>query len=264
MAATSASKPVNPALEKNWRDFIHYLRIARLDAALSYGKAIVDSKPDPADLYRLSISTENYLETLQRAEKQAELKDTITAIRQLIEEGYKKVNRDPQQIAGAIKMLSGTLRARTIGQDRLVESGEFAVPQLIAAMEEQQMPVAQKDEIAFVLVKMGLPAVRPLCAALGTPQADVRLSVCQALGKIGYPQAAPYLRRVLALDNIDSVKAAAQTALVAVTGDVARVINPWRSISTSLPKSITRARNRSGPTAATTSPTCGTTRAAWG
>jgi HEAT repeat protein len=220
-ASAPATKATTAALTQNWTDFIHYLRIARADAALSYGKAILDSKPDPAEVYRLSVQTENYIETLQRAEKMPGLAETISAIRKLVEEGYKKVNRDPVQIAKAIDMLGGALRQTMIGSDRLLTSGEYAVPQLIAKLENPAATVPQKDQIGFVLAKMGLPAVRPLCAALASPKPEVRIAICQALGKIGYWHAAPYLRRLLAEKDLDAVKAAAESALVMVTTDPA-------------------------------------------
>lgn len=219
-AATAPStKPGSATLAQNWSDFIHFLRIARADAALAYGRAIIESKPDPAEVYRLSVQTEGYIETLQRAEKLPEMVETIAALRKLVEQGYKQVNRDPEQIANAIKMLGGPLRQTMIGSDRLLESSEYAVPQLIARLEDPAAPAQQKDQISFVLAKMGLPAVRPLCAALSTPTPQVRITICQALGKIGYWHSAPYLRRVLAGQDLDSVKAAAETALVAVTGE---------------------------------------------
>ena len=210
----------SPSIAQSWRDFIHYIKIARPEAALAYGKALVDAKPDPRVVYRLSVETEDVVGTLARGERLEGLADTIERLRELVEEGYRQESRDPAQIAKAIEMLTGNLRQQSIARDRLKASGEYAVPQLIHELSDSKASLLLRNQISSVLSAMGRPSVRPLCAALASPNAGVRAVVCLSLGKIGYWHAAPALRAVLDDPNeAAGVKEAAAVALATVTVD---------------------------------------------
>ena len=208
------------AVARNWSDFIHFIRVARPDVALSYGQAIIQAKPDPRVVYELGEQTDDVIADLVRGQKLEGLADTVKEIRRLMEEGYRLESRDPQRISKAIDMLDGTLRQSLIGANRLKNSGEYAVPQIIYRLGDADTPLAVRNSLSEVLAQMGRPAVRPLCSALKSPDPSVRSVVCKALGKIGYWHAAPYLRSVLASDELARVKAAAAKALETVTGDL--------------------------------------------
>ena len=44
---------VPATLADNWNDFLHYTKIGRFDLAKGYGQAILQSKPNPAELFKL-------------------------------------------------------------------------------------------------------------------------------------------------------------------------------------------------------------------
>lgn len=218
-AATAPAAAPTAEIAELWGDFIHYIRLARADMALSYGSAIVNAKADPREIYRLSLDKPDTLEILGRGEKLEGLADTVVAVRKLVEDGYRLESRDPEQIAKSIDMLGGILRQYQIGAERLQASGEFAIPQLIQRLGDSKTTSQMRDRIISVLPTMGKDIIRPLSAALACPDPSVREVVCRVLGQIRYWQGAPYLRAVLAdPKELDRVKTSATAALIEVAG----------------------------------------------
>ncbi|NQU76593.1 MAG: HEAT repeat domain-containing protein, partial [Planctomycetes bacterium] len=233
IAGALADEAVEPAtgqasaVDQQWKDFVYYVQVARPEAALAFGKAIVESEVDPRVVYQLSVQTENVVDVLARGEKLEGLGEIITDLRKLIEQGYRLNSRDPEQIAKAIEMLGGSPRQIQIGAERLIESAEYAVPQMIQRLGDPKASLLLRIQLTNVLGRLGRSAVRPLCAALAAPDPGVKEVVCQALGEIGYWHSAPYLRALLADENeIPPVKAAAKAALIAVTNDKAADAKP--------------------------------------
>ena len=224
-----AASTATSSISRNWDDFVYYIQIARPDGALSHGKAIVEADPavDPREVYYLSIKTDSVVDILARGEKLPGLADVIQKMHAIIESGYKLVNRDPAEISKAIEKLGGNLRERSNATDRLVGSGEYAIPQLIARLGDAKIPAPQRDQIMFILGKMGKAGVRPLSVALESPDPAIRMVVCQALGRLEYRHSAPYLRALLANpQELVRVKASAETALQLVTNDPAAGSKP--------------------------------------
>ena len=206
-------------LAGQWRSFLHYIRMARTDVAESYGKAILESKPDPRELYRLSIKTAGSADTLTRALRTEKLKPIVEKINKLISEGAMAVRTDPAEIARWIKNLDSHLRARTIAVERLKNSGEYAVPQLVAILRNAKTSVSQRERVIDILPKLGRDAVRPLVAALVVTDPIVRLNICRALGKIGYPHAAAALKDVASEKDVPGrVRDAALGAVASCVG----------------------------------------------
>ncbi len=217
--AMAADSAVAASAAQNWRDFIHFIRIARPDAALSYGKALLGADVDARDLYRLSVETDGAYKTLAQGANLEGLGETVEAVRALIEEGYRLESRDPELIDQAIKLLSGHIRQYATGSDRLKASGEYAVPQLVRRLADPATTPLLRDRIATVLPQMGKDVVRPLSEALVVGEPTAREIIAQSLGQIGYWHAAPYLRAMLDNpDELDRVKNAARASLIAVTG----------------------------------------------
>lgn len=216
-----AQDDANEVIASQWNDFIDFIRVARPDAALANGQAILQANPDPRLIYRLSTETAALDSILARGQRLEGLAETVADIRDLIEEGYRLQKQDPQQIRQAIALLEGQARQYAIGSERLIESGEYALPLLVETLRSPQTSLLMTERIRSVLPRMGLSAVRPLCEALEAPEAKVKEIVCQALGEIGYSQAAPYLLTVVRDPaEVDTVRSAARAALIQVTGDV--------------------------------------------
>lgn len=211
-----------PSLSTMWADLIHYIKIARTDAALANAQGIVQSNADPIEVYRLSVQTPDYLSVFTRGQALPGLAEPLGQIRALVEQGYQQEARDPQRIAQAVEMLSGSLRQYQIGAERLTGSGEYAVPQLVQRLSDPATSQVLRDRIANVLPMIGREAVRPLVAALQTQDPALKQAIARALGQIGYPSAAPYLRAIVADPQAEqTVRETAAAALVNIGGQEA-------------------------------------------
>ncbi len=215
------------SVAKQWGDFIHYIKVLRPEAALANGQAILTASPavDPSVIYKLSLA-EGAQTALNRAERVEGLAPTVKAMRALIEKGHKMLRRDHREISRSIELLGGSLRQYIMASERLAESGEYAVTQLVREIGNPE-PKAPINRIIPVLLKIGKEAVRPLSSALATENPAVRQIICQTLGQIGYWHSAPYLRALVDdASQTDDVRKAAKAALIAVTDDPEAAAKP--------------------------------------
>jgi HEAT repeat protein len=216
----AASAPVDSArLASLWEDFIHGIKVAREEMALSNGQAILEQSAAAREVYLLSVKTGDVDAVLARGEKLAGMAPVIEGIRKLIERGYHAERSDPTQIANSIDMLPKSLRAYEIAASRLAVSGEYAMPQLIAKLTSPQTPASLVERIVTVLPRVGKEAVRPLCEALGSSDDRLLEIVANALGQIRYPDAAPYLKELLERQGVlDRTRQIVTAALMACAG----------------------------------------------
>lgn len=203
-----------------WSDFIHYITLARTDVARSYGQAILKKQPKPQDVYALSMKTPNAQKRLSDAAAQSpELKKIVESIRALIEQGYQAERGNPEQIVKTIQDLGGGLRAYENAAQRLVVSGEFALPQLVQKLGAANTPGELKQRIVNVLVRMGKDAVNGLNASLSTDNDEMQVQLSGVLAKIGYKQAVPYLKELSIRKGVtDSTRAKVCDALATLIG----------------------------------------------
>ena len=181
-------------------DFVHYTMIARTDLALAKGQALLESGVTNAELALLVEEGEIDFEqrfdaAVGRGLMVAELEPLVADITRRVELGRLELARDGDRIDHAIGMMIGTQRQKMLANGRLEAAGEFAVPALLQVItdgREDRLQLASRD----MLLEIGLHAASPLCAAL--PELDPRSQrmVCEILGEIRYPHAAPYLREL--------------------------------------------------------------------
>ncbi|GAF74633.1 unnamed protein product, partial [marine sediment metagenome] len=170
----------------------------------------------------LSIQSEDTYKVLARGLRLAELKPVIGQVRKMIEAGYEEMRKDPAEIKKSIAMLVKSVRAYEIGKDRLVLSGEYAMPQIVRTLMDPKIEPLLRERLIMVLPKMGKPAVLPLSVALQCKQPHLQEIFSEALGRIQYPHAGPRLREFLERKNLlKPVRSAAALALVSCVGRAA-------------------------------------------
>ncbi len=219
-ATAPAAGTVDPKLKGLWENFLHYILILRPDAAESYGKAIIQAKPDPRQLYRLSVKEKKSDRTLAQGRRNKRLTKVIDEITAVIDRGALEVRRDPQEIRRWIQNLAGAGRAFLNAQDRLRKSGEYAVPQMMAALAAADTPDLLRERISVVLPRLGKDAVRPLNEALASKDPHVQEAAARALGKIGYPHACAHLQELARRKGVlKPIRDAALGALAACGGE---------------------------------------------
>ena len=193
-APAAGEKAADEKLAQTWENLIHYIRIAQEQAALSHGKALLAAGATPSEIYYLSARTPGSLAALVRGRQLKGMKEITDQLLKIIEQGYKTERSDPEQIRKAIELLGGTMRAYRRGRDRLVVSGEYAIPQLLRKLEEPEISNALREKIMTVLPQLGKEAVLPLTAALQTKSPQLRQIIANTLGLIEYPHAIPRLK----------------------------------------------------------------------
>jgi hypothetical protein len=200
-------------LEENWNDFLHYTMIGRLELAESYANQIIASEPDPTQLLTLSEENqEGYRLLLKMNADSDELREVSGKVLDLIEQGRYIRRTDPKIISQEIQRLSTTIKGRIAAEERLRNAGEYAIPQMLAAMGDPD----RANELAYIteaLPKIGRPAIRPLVAALQMKNVAVKAEIIRALGKIGYYEPLPYLKYEVETTNSDIIKTQAMTAI---------------------------------------------------
>jgi len=190
------------SLADNWNDFLHYTKIGRLDLAKAYAKAVLQSNPDPAELFKLVEDNQQGYQVAMKAAENAhddELASLTKEVLAVVDQGRFLRRTEPALIVEEIKRLSTTVRGKMIGTRRLQDAGEYAVPFMIDAMTEAIRNPAYEVKLADlieVLPKIGRPAIRPLTAALQTDNPQLKAEIVRALGRIGYPQSLPYLKLI--------------------------------------------------------------------
>ncbi len=89
-----------------------------------------------------------------------------------------------------------------------------AVQTLISKLEQGKEPLATRAVIVNTLGALGDPAARDVILKLvNDPEAVLRVQACRALGKVGKPEDATVLTRVMAIDTLEDCRIAAINAL---------------------------------------------------
>ena len=200
-------------------DFIHYSLVNNVELAQANGEAILASPQSPEEVLKAFDAADqgrDYRMVLTQDQHRAELRDVATRLQDRLDEGYRHVARDPQNIRKEIDRLSGGPRAYANAKDRLEAAGEFAVPIYLEYLQN-----SGKNElhpfIVRVMGEIGRPLLNPLIEALRTSDPGLRVEVINIIGQIGYPQALPALRAIQADDKTQpETRTAADNAIAMI------------------------------------------------
>ncbi len=200
-------------LEENWNDFLHYTVIGRMDLAEGFAQRIVQDEPDPLELLELSESNpRGYAILLRVQDSNTPLREITGKILDIIEQGRYLRRTEAKIIVEEIKRLSGTTRGRITAVERLKNSGEYAIVYMLEAMadpeREEELP-----NIIWALSQMDRAAIRPLVASLQTDNVAIKAEIIRALGNIGYPQAAGYLKYIMENDESEQLRKLARKSI---------------------------------------------------
>lgn len=210
-------------LEENWNDFLHYTAIGRFELAKSHADQIIESQPDPTQLLALAEENqEGYRLLLKMHADSDELREVSGKVLDLIEEGRYIRRTNPKIISQEIQRLSTTIKGRIAAEERLKNAGEYAIPQMLAAIADPD----RKNEMAYIteaLPKIGRPAIRPLVAALQIQDVAVKAEVIRALGKIGYYEPLAYLKHEIETTDSDVIRTQATSAIERIDGSALKV-----------------------------------------
>jgi len=205
-------------LETDWNDFLHYVKIGRLDLAKGYGSAVIQANPDPVKILDLSEQNAQGYQILIRVTQTSsdtELVELCRKILDMVEEGKFIRRADPKVILAEIKRLSGTSRGQLAAVKRLRNAGEYAVPFMLEALADD----SRKQEwpnVIWALPQIGRDAIRPLAAAMQTTDVGIKAEIIKALGKIGYSQSLAYLKFVVEKDSSSELRVASEQSILQI------------------------------------------------
>ncbi len=200
-----------------FKDFVHYANIGRFRTARSFAGALLNHRDlDPVALMKIANEDPKNLETLIMIIKNSRIGDEAQRVLQIIEEGEHLERQNPERIRENIRLLRGSPQQEFFAKKRLADSGEYAIPQLVQVLLDQTKK-GLWHRVVTALPQIGKPAVNPLVIALAVRDESVRQNLIQALGEIGYPQAIPYLRKLIGDEKVsDESKRAAVGAIARI------------------------------------------------
>lgn len=210
------AKPPQELVEL-FNDFLHYARIGKFTESAAYGQKLLEYPDlDPVHLLHAADADKQSVPTLITLIRHTSLRETAQKVLDLIREGEFRQRQDSARIRTNLDKLGGPPQMEFNAIQRLKDSGEYAVPDLVDALQNSAYQNLW-PRIIRALPQIGKPAVSPLAVALNVENADVRRNLVWALGEIGYPQAIPYLLNISAdPQQSDRVREAASEAVEAI------------------------------------------------
>ncbi len=222
-AATGPEIPAElaTAVENYW----HYGKIARYDLQNAEAEKILAAGADPAVVLaafeKTSTARGDVLDNwILRWQGVKDASETATKVAQLLQTGRGGRKADQNYIEAQIARLSTGERPYILAIGQLKQSGELAVPLLVASLQKNPVNTPEHNAARRALRDLGRSAVNPLVAATEIKKdTDTLLAVIAVLSDIGYDAPVPYLLRLAqSSETSDSVKNAALTALKRMSG----------------------------------------------
>ena len=202
------------------KDFIHYVKIDRADLAKAAGDELLGlglTGPEFVDLVDSSSEGDRFNDAAPKGMRMGELEPTAASLMKLYERGLLERARLADEIAKNIQLLTGSARAKIMARERLLTAGEYAMPQLLAALLDRSNPALQA-ETARVVVDLGRQAIIPLVTALPGLDDGGKERVIDVLGLIDYRTSLPFLYDISTETANPAVKAAADRAIARLKG----------------------------------------------
>lgn len=216
LALWSAPPAVAQDADQLWADFGHYVLIANPQLAGEAAEELLT-----ADRGELLDAVENGRfdnpqRVFQRAAGMDDIKETAQELDNMIQAAKLDRSREPDRIAADIQLLNQGQRAFNNATQRLAEAGQFAAPQMLAALIDSDQSELHPS-IMRSMQEIGPSLVTPLSIALPKIGPVAQGQVAQVLAEIGYPQAMPALRQVIENPATDpTARRYAQAAITAI------------------------------------------------
>lgn len=210
----SVEIPADATVESLFVDFLHYARMGRFNAADAYARTLLAHPDlDPVKLVEIAGRDRNSVETLLIIIKNSTIGDNAGRVLDLIHKGEHERRRSADRVVTNIKNLAGNPQQESFARRYLAEAGEYAIPLMVQTL----LDATKSDlwpRVITTLPAIGKPAVNPLVMALSVRNNNVRLNLIHALGEIGYPQAIPYLGKLIVDETMpEETRAAAARAI---------------------------------------------------
>ncbi|MCK4343461.1 MAG: hypothetical protein KAY37_17240 [Phycisphaerae bacterium] len=176
-------------------DGFYFCQLGRFDVANANFRALLVANPDPVALLEFTDRVPKRRDILIQLLDNPSVGESIRQIIKLLDQGELDIKADPARIKENIIRLTGPPRGFENAVAALKDSGEYAIPFLVESLRDPE------QEELFQAIKRCLPlidrpALNPLVMALRVNDDPTKRFLVEALGKIGYVQAVPYLKYI--------------------------------------------------------------------
>lgn len=208
-AARLPAVTVSPQVANAAENFFHYASVARYELARAEGEKLLGmTGAQPLEVLTAfekvvadrnqRVPADRRVELYERMlswQRVPDLKDVSAKLIGIFNKGNETRRADAQFIESNIQRLSVNRRAYELAVQSLRQSGELAVPMMIAYLKD---PSKSQHHVAIrnALRDLGIKALNPLLAATSMTDWDTLPWVISALGDLGYDNAVPYLVRL--------------------------------------------------------------------
>ncbi len=213
LASAQVSVKQNLSDEQLWNDAIYYLKIGRMNYGAAYLKAYLARKVDPVKTLVLSEKDPRAAQIFIKLQNDPKLGKLAKAILTEIDKGWQKRRKDVNRIKKEIERLAGTPRAQFHAIQRLKEAGEYAIPVILEYLGDKSKK-SLYAQLIDAIVAIGPEGIEPLLASIEMLNQNQLLAVIDALGKMDYPQALPYLKELI--ENPKVAQAVRDSAKLAI------------------------------------------------
>lgn len=200
---------------------IHYVKIRNYDMVANTATELLERNPSDADIVNIverdAATRRSFEDAMQIALRNSTSQPFAAKLTGAYERGVMARARNADQIARNIKELGGNLQQQMFAQKRLVEAGEYAMPQLLEAFLNKANPALQ-PKIQQVFQSMGRQCIIPLCTALLKVGPVDQERIADLLGRLEYPTSLPYLSDVATTTQSEPVRAACTRAMSTLSG----------------------------------------------
>lgn len=194
-------------------DGFYFCSVGQFPVAAANFQALLRSNPDPVALLEFVDQDRRREEILVLVSRDPLVGELARQMTKLLVAGERLIRADPTRILQHIERLAGPPRQFENSVERLKDSGEYAIPFLILTLRDREKGDLVQP-IVRTLPQIGRAALNPLVVALRMEDQASRRFLIQALGRIGYAQAVPYLQRLRdAVDTPPEVRVAVEAAL---------------------------------------------------
>lgn len=197
-------------------DGFYFSQLGRFDIAAANFQALLAQDPDPVGVLEFTERSPQRRTILLHALDNPLVADSARQIFKLLDQAELIIKQDPTRIRTNIERLAGPPRGFENAVDALAASGEYAIPFLIEYLREP----ASNDLLHAMqraLPMIDRPALNPLVMALQVPDDVTKRYVIEALGKLGYSQAVPYLLKLAGNEHTSpEIRQAVEDALAAL------------------------------------------------
>ncbi len=194
----------------------YFCQVGRFDVAEANFRALLATDPDPVALLEFTDRIKKRRDVLIQLINNATVGESVRSILKLLDRGETAIKADPTRIKENIERLGGPPRGFENAVQALKDSGEYVPPFIVQYLRDPE----QKHLLAPILRCLPLidrPALNPLVMALRMNDDVTKRYLIEALAKIGYGQAVPYLLQLVTDEKASpEVKAAARAAVDAL------------------------------------------------